>query len=154
MRNKCPWLWDVVRVRRKFKVDVCGGEVLKTSCQQCFWWNSTHTTTSDHSCGPQAMVSWTRPSGSEPAGLWEWVPSGSRFAGCTVPELCSQKPCGDMANPNLSAPTWKPQLTSGTQGRLPLNLWPPSLWPALFSVARRCSKKVPGLQIKDILWVS
>lgn len=91
--------------------------------------------------GPKAMVSWTRPSGPEPVGLWEQVPSGSRFAGCAVPELCSQKPCGDMTNPKLSAPTWKPQLTSGTQGRLPLDLWPSSLWPALiccWEVLKEC----------------
>lgn len=121
---------------------------------RCFWLHSTHTTTSNHSCSPQASVSWRGPSGPEPGRLWKKVPPGSIITNCTVPELCSQKPCGDMANPNLLAPIGKPQLTSGTRERLPLDPWPYSLWPAMISVARRWSKKVPGLQIKDFLWVS
>lgn len=73
-------------------------------CWWCFWLNNTYTTTSNHSCSPQAAVSWRGPSDPEPGRLWKKVPPGSIITSCTVPELCSQKPCGDMANPNLLAP--------------------------------------------------
>lgn len=82
-------------------------------CWRCFWLHSTHTTTSNHSCSPQASVSWRGPSGPEPGILWKKVPPGSIITNCTVPELCSQKPCGDMAI----------QVLGGKSGGVEKSLW-------------------------------